>query len=420
MSSCRATNAKAADGRRGGVLSAASLQLMTASRARCARSCRRRHQLQYLLGYRPAESVHSLRFGQLVHDALEAWWLAAKAKLPVEEWHQAAMRALSEREADELDLAHAQVMMMGYHLRWSGEPYEVLAVEVEFNAPLRNPVTGAASRTWRLAGKIDVVVRDLRTSEVVIIEHKTSSEDLSPTSDYWKRLRMDGQVSTYFEGAKSLGYEAARCLYDVLGKPRHGLRAVPVVDEHGVKVVHDADGNRVKTAQGKWRQTASTADGYVLQTRPETLDEHKARLVEELGADPQRYWCRGDVVRLDAELQGALLDTWQLAQSLREEQLADRYPRNPDACMAPGRTCPFFAVCAGEASLEDERFFIRSTDVHPELAGHVAEGPKEEAPYGSTTGSTAVDSSSAATAHVPVEGVDGEAAAAPQDSAVRD
>ena len=402
-------------------MSAAALQLMTASRARTARSCRRRHQLQYLLGYRPAESAHSLRFGQLIHDALEAWWLAAKAGLPKDAWHQAAMAALAEREADELDLAHAQVMMMGYHLRWADEPYEVLAVEVEFNAPLRNPVSGASSRTWRLAGKIDVVARDLRTGEVVIIEHKTSGEDISPTADYWKRLRMDGQVSTYFEGARHLGYEAARCLYDVLGKPRHALKAVPVLDEHGVKVVHDANGERVRTKAGKWRETASTADGYVLQTRPETLDEHKARLVEELGADPQRYWCRGDVVRLDAELHGALLDTWQLAQSLREEQLAERYPRNPDACMQPGRTCAFFAACAGEASLDDPRFFVRSTDVHPELAGSVAEGPKEEAPHGSTTGSTAVDGSTTATAtHDVVEGDDGQAAEAPPDFAVRD
>lgn len=403
-------------------MSAAALQLMTASRARSARSCRRRHQLQYLLGYRPAESAHALRFGQLIHDALEAWWLAAKAGLPKDAWHQAAMAALAEREADELDLAHAQVMMMGYHLRWADGPYEVLAVEVEFNAPLRNPVSGASSRTWRLAGKIDVIVRDLRTGEVVIIEHKTSSEDLTPTSDYWKRLRMDGQVSTYFEGARHLGYEAARCLYDVLGKPRHGLKSVPVLDEHGVKVVHDANGERVRTAKGKWRETGSTAEGFVLQTRPETLDEHKARLVEELGADPQRYWCRGDVVRLEADLRGALIDTWQLAQSLREEQLAERYPRNPDACMQPGRTCPYFAACAGEASIDDTRLFTRNTDVHPELAGSVGEGPKEEAPHGNTTSSTstAVDGSTTAATHDVVEGDDGEAAAAASDSALWD
>lgn len=353
--------------------------LMTASRARVARSCRRRHQYQFLLGYRPTEDAAALRFGTLIHHALEAWWLAAKAQRPVDEWLNAAMTALAEREADELDLARAQVMVMGYHLRWAGEPYEVLAVEAEFNAPLRNPLTGRVSQVWRLGGKVDVLARDLRTGSVCLIEHKTTSEDVSPGSDYWKRLRMDGQVSTYFEGARHLGHDVAVCVYDVLAKPKHTLKAVPLLDDHGNKVVLDASGERVRTAQGKWRQTGDAAQGYVLQTRPETLDEYKARLVEELGAEPQRYWCRGDVVRLEAELHGALLDTWQLAQSLREEQLAGRYPRNPDACMAPGRTCPFFAVCAGEASIDDERLFTRSTDAHPELAGTVTEVPKEEA-----------------------------------------
>lgn len=403
-------------------MSAAALQLMTASRARCARSCRRRHRLQYLLGYRPAESAHALRFGQLLHDALEAWWLAAKAKLPKEAWHQAAMAALAEREADELDLAKAQVMMMGYHLRWADEPYEVLAVEVEFNAALRNPRTGAESRTWRLAGKIDVVVRDLRTGEVVIIEHKTSSEDLSPGSDYWRRLRMDGQVSTYFEGARALGYEAARCLYDVLGKPRHELKAVPVLDEHGNKVVHDASGQRVKTAQGKWRQTGDTAQGYVLQTRPETLEEYSARLVEELGADPQRYWCRGDVVRLDAEMEDALLDTWQLAQSLRDEERLGRYPRNPDACLSPGRVCPFFAVCAGEASLDDERLFTRSTDTHPELTGAVVNPQlesKEETHAPSPAEVTVQLRPAPAVAHDAGQPREGTSAAADSSAALR-
>lgn len=396
------------------------MQLMTSSRARCARSCRRRHHFEYQLGYRPAESAGALRFGTLIHHGLEAWWLAAKAKRPVDEWHAAAQAALTEREADELELARAQVLLTGYHLRWHAEPFEVLAVEARCEGPLRNPLTGAESRTWRLAGKLDAIARDMRTGEVCIIEHKTSGEDISPGSDYWRRLRMDGQVSTYFEGARFLGFDATRCIYDVLGKPRHELRAVPVLDEHGTKVVLDADGNRVRTAQGKWRQTGDAAQGYVLQTRPETVEEYKARLAEELGAEPQRYWVRGDVVRLEAEMADALLDTWQLAQSLRDEERLGRRPRNPDACLQPGRICPFFSVCAGEASIDDERLFTRSTDVHPELAGDVAtEGPKEEASHDGNS-NTPGDGGAPADAHDAVEGNDRQAEAAAPHSAVRD
>lgn len=397
------------------------MQLMTASRARAARSCRRRHQLQYLLGYRPTQDAHELRFGTLVHHGLEAWWLGMKARLPQEEWHAAAQRALAEREADELDLAHAQVLLTAYHLRWKDVRFEVLAVEARFEGPLRNPRTGAESRTWRLGGKLDVLVRD-EAGVACVIEHKTSSEDVSPGSNYWRRLRMDGQVSIYWEGASFFGVRVERVIYDVLSKPRLELKAVPVLDEAGQKVVLDANGQRVKTAQGKWRQTGDTASGYVLQTRPETLEEHKLRLVEEVGAAPDRWLARGDVVRLDAEQDDALVDVWQLAQSLRDEERLGRFPRNPDACIAPGRVCPFFAVCAGEASLDDERLFTRSTDVHPELAGAVIAVPKEEATHGGSTGSTpfTAHGGAAAAADDAGQGDDGEAATAASHSAVRD
>ncbi len=392
----------------------APVSLMTASRARVARSCRRRHHLEYHLGYRPTESGHSLRFGQLVHEGLEAWWLAAKAKRPQDEWLAEAMRALTEREADELDLAHAQVLLMAYHLRWKDEPYEVLAVEARFEGPLINPKTGAESRNWRLGGKLDVLVRDRRTGEPVVIEHKTSSEDVSPGSTYWSRLRMDGQVSIYWVGASFLGQRVERVVYDVLSKPQHELKAVPVVDEHGNKVVHDANGERVRTAQGKWRQTGDAAQGFILQTRPETLDEHKLRLVEEIGKAPERWLSRGDVVRLDAEMFEAMQDVWHLAQSLRDEERLGRFPRNPDACCQPGRVCPFFSVCTGEASLEDERRFVRNTDVHPELAGAVVNPQNESKEETHASAEVAVQPHPASVAHDVVQ--PGEGAPATADS----
>lgn len=346
------------------------LRLMTASRARSARACRRRHYLQYTLGYRPAEDAAALRFGTLLHLGLEAWWKAVQQESAFSDhWLHAAQMALAERNVDPLELAKLQVLLTGYHLRWRDEAphYEVLGVELQFEGPLVNPVTGAESRTWRLAGKVDVLVRDRRDGLVRVIEHKSSSEDVSPGSDYWRRLKMDGQVSVYFAGAKLLGHEPYAVLYDVVGKLRHELNAVPVLDEHGNKVVLDAKGERVRAAQGKWRQTGDTAQGYVLQTRPETLEEFQQRVATLVAEAPEKYFSRGEVHRLEQELADGLTDVWQLAQSLRDEERQERFPRNPDACIQPGRTCPFFAACAGEASLEDQRLYVRG-EIHPELA----------------------------------------------------
>jgi hypothetical protein len=199
-----------------------------------------------VLGYRPADDAEALRFGTLLHFGLEAWWKAVQAGQPREQWLVAAQLALVERNVDAIELAKLQVLLTGYHLRWADEAafYEVLGVELQFEGPLVNPSTGAESRTWRLAGKLDVLVRDRRDGLVRVVEHKSSSEDVSPGSDYWRRLKMDGQVSVYFEGGRLLGHQVYAVLYDVVGKLSHRPSQVPVLDEHGNKQVFDANGDR--------------------------------------------------------------------------------------------------------------------------------------------------------------------------------
>lgn len=351
-------------------MTAALVRLMTASRARDARACRRRHYLRYTLGYRSAEDAHALRFGTLLHLMLEAWWLAviSGATNPAD-WLAASQAVLATQACDLIDRLKLQVLLTGYHLRWGAEAacYEVLGVELQFEGPLTNPKTGKKSQLWKLAGKLDVLLRDRRDGLVRVVEHKSSSEDVSPGSDYWRRLKMDGQVSVYFEGGRILGHEVYAVLYDVVGKLRHDFIAVPKVDELGNKIVLNAAGERVRTGAGKWRQTGDKDQGFTLQTRPETAEEFQERIAGVIAEAPEKYFTRGEVHRLEQELADGITDVWQLGQSLRDEELAERFPRNPDACMQPGRTCAFFAACAGEASLDDQRLYVRSDVVHPEL-----------------------------------------------------
>ncbi len=268
---------------------------------------------------------------------------------------------------DPFEFARAEEMIFGYSARWFDEPLEVLAVEAEFEGPLTNPETGAASKTFALGGKLDAIVR--RGDRVLVVEHKTSSEDISPGSFYWRRLTLNAQISTYMVGARALGFEPAGILYDVLGKPAQRPSQVPIVDEDGVKIGVDRTGRRVRTINGKkWRETASTADGFVLQTRPETVAEYRARVREAICAAPDAYFVRGDVVRLLEEERDAAFDAWQTAAAIREGRRLDRFPRNPDACIRYGSTCSYFDVCAGQGSLEDGTRFRRVDNVHEELA----------------------------------------------------
>ena len=344
------------------------LPVITNSQVRCFRRCAREHYQSYVLGYRPVVEEESLYFGSLMHVGLEAWWRQPDPEQRLPD----AIESLRGKARDEFDLVRAGVLLQGYDARWGGEPLEALAVEREARVPLINPATGAASRTYELAFKLDVVALDLRDQRVKLIEHKTSSQDIGAGSTYWKRLTLDPQISTYVAGARAAGFMVSECVYDVIGKP--GLRpgTVPLTDETGCKIVHDAAGERVRTKAGKWRETASSADGYVLQTRPETADEFRARLLDHVAADPSRYYQRGTVVRLEEEERDAAHDLWTTARLIREAELEGRHPKNADACERYGRLCSFFDVCTGTASLEDEARFRRVANVHEELSSEAA------------------------------------------------
>jgi len=332
------------------------LTVVTNSQLSTFRRCQREHHYAYQLGYRTNEDAEALRFGTLWHRALEAWWQGQGL--------DAALDAATADAVDGFEAARARVLLRGYDARWGGEVHDVVSVEREFYAPLCNPETGAPSRTYELGGKLDVLLRDR------FVEHKTTGEDIGLGSIYWRRLLLDPQVSTYYAGAKALGHEVRSCLYDVVRKP--GLRpskALPVVDEDGCRVVLSVTTReRVRTKNGKrWRESADASAGHVMLTRDETPEEYEARLTDEVAAHPDRYYQRGDVVRLEGDEHEAALDRWFLVEAMAEGQRLDRYPRNPDACLRYNRMCSYFSICTGTASLDDPAYFHKITNVHPEL-----------------------------------------------------
>lgn len=340
------------------------LRVVTNSELRVRRRCQREHFHMYIQGYRPIGDVEALRFGSMFHNGREALWRGHGL--------DAALEAAVVGAIDEYEAAKVRVLLRGYEARWGGAPEDFVDAEVEFRAPMVNPETGAASRTYELGGKLDILMV-ARFSEL-----KTTSEDIGPGSVYWRKLTLDPQVSTYYAGGRSLGREMTGCLYDVVRKPSLRPGQVPLVDEAGFKIVLDANGERVYCknagkAGPKPRETADTAQGYVLQTRPETAEEYEARLTDEIASNPDRYYQRGEVVRLESEEREYAIEVWQLTRSMREAELSGIHPRNADACQRYNRLCGFFDVCTGVASLDDSTRFQRVENVHQELSVDAAE-----------------------------------------------
>jgi len=336
------------------------LALLTNSEMTTARRCGLEHHIAFDLGVRPlGADAAALRFGSLFHLGLAEWWLAYAAD--PETRLTAALAAMAPLAEDAFDWVRAECLLRGYDARWADvEDLEVLAVERQFETPFVNPATGGVSRTFRVAGKLDAVVRNHGDGRVYIVEHKTSGQDIGPGSLYWEQLRLDSQLSTYFAGVRSLGYgEPAGCLYDVIGKPRIApLKATP-------------EESRKYTRAGALYANQRAED--------ETPEEYGLRLTESICADPDRYYRRGFVVRLEAEVADAAADAWHTARLIREARAAGVYVRNVNACERYGRMCAYHPVCTREVSLDDATRYEHVDNVHPELDAVAATPATQEA-----------------------------------------
>lgn len=275
----------------------------------------------------------------------------------------------SLKSDDAYAVARARALLIVYDETWGeklARDYEILDVEHEFQFPLLNPDTEAPSRSFDEAGKIDVKARKRSTSQLVVIEHKTSSESVAPDSDYWDRLRMDTQCSKYFLAAAQDGEDVQGILYDVIAKPGQRPSLVPDRDAEGFKIVVDFNGQRVMTKDGKKpRETADAEKGWVVKGHTETPVEFEDRLLSVLRAEPHEYFAQREVPRTNSDLLEYMADNWALGKQLLYARAKNLWPRNPQACKMMG-TCEMFDLCCGRASVDGVRY-RKSDTVHKEL-----------------------------------------------------
>jgi hypothetical protein len=336
---------------------------LTASRLSCARTCQRKYYFEYQLGVRPVGRSRALAFGTAIHEGLAAWWYfyLADENERIERMLAAFRVSAIQEELDPFDAAMGEELLIGYHFRWKDEPWETVAVEVEFDIHLRNPTTGYPSRTFKQRGKVDVVAKHLPSGRIKVVEHKTAASDISAGSDYWKRLTLDGQVTLYVDGARSLDpsfIDIDTVTYDVIKKPSlMPAKATPVEER---KYTQKAS----KLGDGTVRPTGSLYAGQ--REEDETVGEFRSRIAMAIAENPDGMYRRGDVTRLEEDLDEFRFDIWQIAEQIRESHNVGRYPRNFDACWRYG-ICPYFPVCTNETSIEDPTLYRKLETVHPEL-----------------------------------------------------
>ena len=183
--------------------------------------------------------------------------------------------------------------------------------------------------------------------KVYLWETKTSSEDIGPGSTFWKRTILDPQLSLYIPALQTLGHDPHGCVYDVLRKLQlDPKKATPIEKREYTK----KDGKLYKSQ----RET------------DESPQEYYERCLSSIAENPDRYYARGVVVRLEDEIREAAADTWNTASQMRDARRLNIYPRNPDSCVQWSRECDYLSVCAKMADINDPILF-QHEPAHVEL-----------------------------------------------------
>ena len=286
------------------------MQKLTNSARNKFAACHRAYQLFYVQGKRPVIPSDALGFGTAMHALLEGVWGGFSSRAKGE-----GDGGPSLNTGDPYRDMTLKALYEGYLDRWErydDERFEKVAAEVYFEAPLMNPETGGISKTWVLAGKIDAIAREKSSGKLYIIEHKTTSQDIGPGSDYWRRLAIDGQVSGYYVGAQANGYDVENCLYDVIRKPT--IKPYKATPEDKRK--YNKDGSLSKTCR----------------EFDETPEEWYHRLELDIIQRPDYYYARVEVARSADDLTDYLFDMWAVGREIADAQRLGRFSRNPQNC----------------------------------------------------------------------------------------
>ena len=342
-------------------------QRLTASRLACMRRCPRQHSYQYEMRLSRVTIAPALRMGSAFHKGLELrneGKSLGEAAAAVDEQYYSDAAQVAGREVEAATIA---ALLSGYYWRYENDDFAYEAGEMEWEMPLRNPETGASSRTFVLAGKIDAMVL-LADGRQAVMEYKTAGEDISTDSEYWQRLTIDPQIGLYVLAARHLRYDVQVVEYDVTRKPGIAPKTVPVLDADKAKIVLGPDGERVFNKDGSPKQSADRKKEQVLQTRIETAEEFGERLLDDIGTRPDFYFQRRELPQLEDQLAELQFELWAQGQELMARQRLGRWTRNPGFSTC-GR-CEYREICWQSVQVDAERppsgFRVRE-EVHPEL-----------------------------------------------------
>lgn len=245
--------------------------------------CPREWYYAYSLRLRPRTETRSQARGHAIHAAIAAWHAGAPPLVAAD---------------DPYDAARWTAMVATYAATVQRAPTQRAEVPID---------AASIGHGVRLHGVVDALDDD------VLVERKTTSDDISIGSAYWRRLRLDPQIHLY---AHATGRWQVR--YEVLRVPAHR----PSKDE--------------------------TAEGF------------GTRVAAAISIEPERYVASADITLRGVDVEAARADAVAVARRIRANaKLGARAPRHTSQCVRHHTLCSYHDVCSGIASIFDAMRFER-------------------------------------------------------------
>jgi hypothetical protein len=289
------------------------------------RNCRKAVDWRYLQQLVPLEHDRNLHFGSIIHECLQTW----HQRRDLEEVLALIGRLCPNRLQDEnqrRDWHLATALMKGYAAHYANDDFEIVALERNFEGPIVNPATGAASRSFVLAGKVDGIVRI--GGEYFILEHKTAAQ---VDGDYLEKLWTDFQITIYAHYIEqTMGIPITGILYNVLVKAKL---------QQGKGETEDEFQARRAELLAKSKTGKTTAKRKL----PESDEEYQARLAEKYG-DPAMF--HREMLYLSRDRFDILRsELWELTQAFLDARRRGVFYQNTAFCFNYQRPCAYFALC---------------------------------------------------------------------------
>ena len=315
------------------------LRTITHSSVECFQECRRKWFYRYERELIPTETQTALGIGTAVHAGLEFWFKFGSLPGAV----QAAAEAGAYTGLDTESQIKVQAMIERYTEVYEQEAFTVVEVEKTFKAPLRNPITFRASRTFELWGKVDAIVK--AGEAYYILEHKTTA-DISEA--YLKAIDIKPQTVIYAAAIEeALGIPVRGAIYDILEKP-------------GIRMAKGETEDEFEARRAELAAKSKTGKSTAKRREADTFDSFLARCREKLTAESFRR------VQIDITIErkrDVLDGLWKAARDMIRAEI---YP-NAGACAPIGRECPYLELCRAGGDESKCPGLYEHKDAHSEL-----------------------------------------------------